>query len=117
MALGGCTVVEISAGEGAVEVERHFGALSFDWPENEATVVRIRTFGAGPTLTGFALGYAAADAAILNRDCRVVLWLEPETDLDDVRAAVRGIPDVCIAGPGAKRNGADQSGANEGGKQ
>jgi hypothetical protein len=91
----GCTTIELRAGDESVRVERKFGLLSVDIaPGSEPVVARVRSLGVSDMPFGVSAGWSAHDIA-LPGDCRVVLWVEDEAQLEALDRLLEGVEDVC----------------------
>ena len=92
-----CTWAEIRSGDGQVHIERHFGVVSLELPPDSRSRV-VHLTGVGLISTGFeaTLGYADLTLVALGNDCRLVVWFDNEEQIDDLRALLGEISDVCV---------------------
>lgn len=92
-----CTWVEIHSGDGQVHVERHFGVVSLELaPDTRSRVVRLTSVGLVSTGFEATVGYADLTLVALGNDCRLVVWLYNEEQIDELRRLAGEISDACV---------------------
>lgn len=99
----GCTTVMIQKDDGATSVERHFGWTSIRMsPTTQAMVAKVKSVGVLNSPMGLSVGAARMNIAALPMDCRLVVWLEQPQQVEELRAQLSDVKDVCIVNPDGK---------------
>lgn len=94
--LTSCTTIEIRSGEEGVRLERRLGFASVEFhPHAEPVVARVRALGIRNTPFGFGIGYADETIAALPAECRLVLWVEREEQIELLGELLGDVKDVC----------------------
>ncbi|WPZ33110.1 hypothetical protein T8K17_17925 [Thalassobaculum sp. OXR-137] len=103
-----CAQVTIQSGDGSVSQATRFGIVSIETaPGRLPQIVELRGVGLIGQNGGITLGYLSSTMAVLPvDDCRIVVWIDPDTLLDGtLPAPLRNLlatrPDVCAVGPAA----------------
>lgn len=92
-----CTRVEIQSGDGQIHVERHFGVVSLQLPpDTRSRVVHLTSVGLVRTGFEATVGYADLTLVALGNDCRLVVWLDNEEQIDELRRLAGKISDACV---------------------
>jgi hypothetical protein len=96
---GACTVVRIETpSRDDVEVQTRFGIVNLELrPGSRNLLVESTSFGAIGAFDGFSVGYRNASYVSLGQgDCRVVLWIRSDEDLQELNQLLRDRTDVCV---------------------
>lgn len=99
LATGACATVRIEAqSRDDVEVKTHFGIVSLVLrPGARSVVVDSNSFGVINTLEGLAVGYHSTSyAALAPDDCRIVLWIRANDQMNELERLLRDRTDVCV---------------------
>lgn len=99
--LFGCTTVRIDSGPDNVRIERHFGALFVSVNNvNEAYSAQVSSIGISNTPMGFAVGYSNQSWVNMPKEhCRMVLWINSQTEFAEAKKLAQKIDKLCIAPP------------------
>jgi len=92
-----CTVVEVRNSENGTVIERSFGlgSVQIDSPRG-ATVSRIRSLGYGVDPVGYGIGYRRNTIATSDGSCRLIVWVERGTDVEELSTALQKIESACV---------------------
>ena len=99
----GCTRLTIHQADGTVSSRTAFGVVNLETqPARQPQIVKIDGVGLAIVNGSAVVGYHSANMAILpTDDCRVVVWVDPDTSIESLKDLLAGDSRFCDVGPGA----------------
>ncbi len=94
----GCTMIEITDQQGAVSVERSFGFAAVKAaPDAGVVTAKISSLGYVASPLGYSVGYSRQTVTSADNACRVIIWLEDNTDKALLAEKLQSIDSVCYS--------------------
>lgn len=98
LVLSGCMTVRIESPGKPARVTRHVGVLQVEVPQaGQAVVGSITGVGVTSTPMGWTGGFTRQRWAVLGKECRAVVFLDPGARLDaQAQQALAGVAGACL---------------------
>jgi hypothetical protein len=92
-ALASCTTIVVRQGQANVEVTHHFGIANVRLaPLSHAVLLDVQSIGAAVVADGLVVGVSRSEVALLDEQCRLVLWHPMPSSIED---ALRESEHIC----------------------
>jgi hypothetical protein len=92
-ALASCSTIVVHRGEADVEVSHHFGIANVRVaPTSHALLLTTHSIGAAVIVDGLVIGLSQSEIALLDEQCRLVLWHPMPSSIED---ALRESEHIC----------------------
>jgi len=92
-ALASCTTIIVRQGQADIEVTHHFGIANVRVvPTSHALLLTTQSIGAAVIVDGLVIGLSQSEIALLDEQCRLVLWHPMPSNIED---ALRESEHIC----------------------
>lgn len=97
LSFSSCTVIEITHSDGEISIERNFGFSVVNIaPDSGATISKISSLGFNVNPLGYSIGMNRQVLATMDNNCRMMLWVDENTDIQLLESVIRDVDTVCI---------------------